>query len=71
MNENKMQEKEYISEQRGHNNEFLTREEMAKLLRITLPTLDRYTRKGLIPSIRIGYRVIYRKDDVIQSIKNQ
>lgn len=48
---------------------FLTRKETATRLRITLPTLNAYTKNGFLKGVRIGYRVLYREEDVTASIK--
>jgi excisionase family DNA binding protein len=47
---------------------FLTRKEVTGLLHITLPTLDAWTKEGLIPSYRIGKRVLYKSADIDESI---
>ena len=39
---------------------YLTRKEAAALLKISLPTLNEYTKAGRIPGFRIGYRVLYK-----------
>ncbi|MEA5460078.1 helix-turn-helix domain-containing protein [Arcicella sp. LKC2W] len=49
--------------------EFLTREEVAKLFKISLPTLHDWTNKGLLKSYRIGNKVRYRKCEVLASPK--
>ena len=43
---------------------FLTRCETAKVLRISLMTLQKYTELGLVRSRRIGNRVLYSSEDV-------
>jgi excisionase family DNA binding protein len=43
---------------------YLTRKEVAKMLRITLPTLHEWTKLGWIPSYRIGTRVLYKNNEV-------
>ncbi|GAB3509826.1 hypothetical protein GCM10027341_47370 [Spirosoma knui] len=54
-----------------------TRQKTAKQLNISLPTLDDYTRRGIIRGYRVGRRVLYRPEDVeaalteINSIKYQ
>ncbi|AKD58276.1 hypothetical protein SD10_01595 [Spirosoma radiotolerans] len=41
-----------------------TRQKTAKKLNISLPTLDDYTRRGIIRGYRVGRRVLYRPEDV-------
>lgn len=48
---------------------FLTRKETASRLRITLPTLNTYTKNGILIGVRFGYRVLYREEDVQSAIK--
>ena len=43
---------------------YLTRDEAAKMLRITLPTLNDWTKLGRIPVQRIGRRVFYALSDI-------
>ena len=51
----------------------LSREEAAKLLKISLVTLWDMTRKDKIPAFRIGNKVRYKKSDVLNALtqKNQ
>jgi excisionase family DNA binding protein len=49
--------------------EFITRKEVAKLLKITLPTLHDWTKQGLLPSYRIGTRVLYKRQEVEASLQ--
>ncbi|WP_083928199.1 helix-turn-helix domain-containing protein [Spirosoma panaciterrae] len=39
-----------------------TRQETAQKLKISLPTLDDYTRRGIIRGCRVGRRVLYRPE---------
>lgn len=51
----------------------LTRQETAKLLTISLPTLHDYTKRGLIKAHRLGSKVRYKREDVeiaLKQIKN-
>lgn len=48
---------------------FLTRQEAANLLKISLPTLNEYTRSGIIKGSRIGTRVLYAEADVDEAVK--
>lgn len=43
---------------------YLTRRETATLFRISLPTLNNYTKQGIIQGHRIGRRVLYKKNEV-------
>ncbi|GGF34424.1 helix-turn-helix domain-containing protein [Echinicola rosea] len=43
---------------------FLTRQEAAKTLKVTLQTLHNWTNSGLLKSYSIGGRVLYRTDEV-------
>ncbi len=47
---------------------YLTREEVAKLLRISLPTLHDWTKTGTIKAYRIGRRVLYKENEVNSSL---
>lgn len=47
---------------------YLTRIEVSKLLKISLPTLNEYTRKGIIRGSRIGSRVLYLESDIASSV---
>ncbi len=48
--------------------ELLTRDEAAKLLKINISTLYNWTRKGKIPSYGIGYRVYYKRSEILNSL---
>lgn len=48
--------------------EFLRREEVANLLKVTKQTIINYTQKGLLISYKVGKRVLYRKDEVLNAI---
>lgn len=43
---------------------FLTRKETAIKLNISLPTLNTYTKKGILIGYRVGARVLYRSSEV-------
>jgi hypothetical protein len=47
---------------------YLTRIEVSKLLKISLPTLNEYTRKGIIRGSRIGSRILYLESDIASSV---
>lgn len=42
----------------------LTRENTAKLLCVSLPTLHDWTKNGIVKAYRIGNRVLYKLEDV-------
>nr|WP_319572368.1 helix-turn-helix domain-containing protein [uncultured Draconibacterium sp.] len=44
--------------------EYLTREEVAKKLRISLPTLHAHVKKGILKKHPVGGRVLFRKDEI-------
>lgn len=49
---------------------YITRNEAAALLKITLPTLSRYTQLGVIKGFRIGTRVLYKIEDIEEDVKS-
>lgn len=49
---------------------YLTRQQAAKLLHLTLPTLHKYSCMGLIPAKRIGTRVVYNEADLQNALQN-
>ncbi len=49
--------------------EFITRAEVVKILGISLPTLNDWTKRGLIPALRIGTRIRYEKQMVYRAFK--
>jgi hypothetical protein len=46
--------------------QLLTRKEAAAFLKISHPTLDRYTKEGIVNGRRIGQRILYSKDDLMK-----
>jgi DNA-binding transcriptional regulator YhcF (GntR family) len=50
---------------------FYSRRETAQLLRITLPTLSRLTRDGILVSKRMGGRILYDAKDINEAVKEQ
>lgn len=47
---------------------YLSRAEVAKLLKISLPTLRDWTKNEFLQSYKIGNRVLYRQEEVEQAI---
>jgi excisionase family DNA binding protein len=43
----------------------MDRKTAAKLLGVSLPTLDQYTKEGTIPAKRIGKKILYRADEIL------
>jgi excisionase family DNA binding protein len=50
--------------------ELITRKETANIYGISLPTLNEWTKKGIIPAQRIGTRVRYNRAKVYASLKD-
>lgn len=48
---------------------YYTRKETAEQLRVSLPTLNEYTKKGAIKGKRIGSRVLYSEDAIQEALK--
>ena len=51
--------------------ELLTREETAKMLKISLVTLHDWTKKDLIPAYRIGNKIRFKKREVLGSLNKR
>jgi excisionase family DNA binding protein len=47
---------------------YMSRQEVAEHLKISLPTLHEWTKEGLLLSYKIGKRVLYRSDEVEESV---
>ena len=63
--------KKNLKEEENTQQQYATREEVSKRLRISLPTLNTLTKQETIKSYRIGRRVLYKWDeveDVLQQI---
>ena len=43
---------------------YRTRKETAKMLKITLPTLNEYTKKRILTGYRVGVRVLYKQSEI-------
>lgn len=50
------------------NGEYLNRRDVCKLLKISLATLHSYTKTGTLKGYRIGGRVLYRRDEITNSV---
>ena len=51
--------------------EYKTRKEVAEILRISLPTLNEWTKMGFIRSYRVGRRILYKVDEIDHSLKER
>ena len=49
-------------------NEYLTRNEVAEMLKIDLSTVHNWTKKGILQSYQIGGRVYYKRNEVEDAI---
>ena len=47
----------------------LTREQTAEMLSISLVSLWKFTKEGIIPAYRIGTRVRYKKSEILLALK--
>ena len=65
------QEKHNTSETSSTDTQYLTRQETAKILSISLPTLSKHERNGKIASYRIGSRVLFKKSDIEAAIEQR
>lgn len=52
----------------SNENKYLSRREAAKMLKISLPTLNEWTKQGKIKAYRIGSRVLYKPEDIENSL---
>ena len=43
---------------------YRTRKETAKMLNISLPTLNEYTKKRILTGYRVGVRVLYKQSEI-------
>jgi excisionase family DNA binding protein len=51
-----------------NDNQLITRLEASKILGISLPTLYKYTLESKIQSYRIGTRIRYKKEEILNSL---
>ena len=47
----------------------LPRKAVAKLLGVSLVTLHEYSKKGIIPTYRIGNKVLFKQSEVFEALK--
>ncbi len=48
----------------------LTRKEVAKMLEISLPTLHNWVKSGVLTAYRIGNKVRFKQDEVLNSLQS-
>lgn len=51
-------------------NTLLTQLQTAELLKVSIPTLNNWKNKGLIPFSQVNRKIFFRKQDVLQAIEN-
>jgi len=49
--------------------EFLTRRDLARMFKVTEPTIIRWEKEKKFPALRLGFRVRYRRVDIEQFLK--
>lgn len=49
--------------------EYFTREEASELLKVSLVTIDKYSKQGLIRSQRIGGRILFHAEDILSALQ--
>ena len=52
-----------------NNTKYLNRFEVADLLRISLPTLNNWSKSGIVQSYRIGNRILYKTEEIDQAVQ--
>jgi len=50
---------------------YYTRQETADVLRITLPTLSRLTKDGILPNKQIGSRILYDAESIDEAVREK
>lgn len=63
------EELQVLQSKRSESRNF-TRNEVVDLLKISLPTLQRDTQLGVIKGFRIGTRILYKSEDIEESLKS-
>jgi hypothetical protein len=54
---------------KGKKSNYLNRFEVAEMLKISLPTLNNWSKSGIVQSYRIGNRVLYKLEEIENSLK--
>jgi len=50
--------------------EYLTRKELSKLFKVTLPTISDWSNKGILKPYRLGKLVRFKRSEVDNALKN-
>ena len=62
----------YLKElSKKQNDEILTRQEVADYLRINLVTIHSWNKHGILNPIRMGNRIFYKKQDILDVLEQQ
>jgi excisionase family DNA binding protein len=56
------------SQNEASDTKYISRHEVCDLLKISLPTLNDWSKLGMLQSYKIGNRVLYKKDEVENSL---
>ena len=59
---------ESIAQRLASRPRLVDRVEIAQMLGLSVPTIERYTRSGTLPCVRVGRRVLYAPESVIESL---
>lgn len=59
------------SETDKNTSELITRNEVSEILRVSLVTLNDWTKKGLLPAYKCGNRVYYKRSEVTEALKKK
>jgi hypothetical protein len=52
------------------NLKYLSREEVCTILKISMPTLNTYTKRGIVRGNKIGNRILYLESDLKEAVKD-
>lgn len=62
----------YLKElSKKQNDEILTRQEVADYLKISLVTIHSWNKHGILNPIRMGNRIFYKKQDILDVLEQQ
>lgn len=52
-------------------NQFLTKDEAAKILKVSIRSLDNWTKGGILKATRIGSMVRYKREDINEALNRR